>query len=368
MRRAFRICFRPLVLRGLAFSVLLASPSRAADDTALRLTNVNSGQTGYVRVADDAALEPQTFTLEAWVQRMGAGYGFTTDPSGAAIIAKPRENVSGSNIASWHLHWTQIGQIHFNLTHTLGSSGVYLLTPAVATPLAKHHVAVTFDGAKIRAFIDGAFSAEANWSLGTVYYGADDVLIGADNFSLGYYRRFDGFIDDVRIWDHARSEAEIAAQMNCRLSGTESGLVAYWTFDESDLSDLTGHGHGGGAVGTAGAVAYAALAPISSCAVGVDDLDRSVASDPVIQVFPHPMTSQRATVMFDLPRDGWVTLELFDVAGRRRAILAAQHYAQGRHEWDGDLQATSGAGVFFLRLRFEDRTGRRGSSGFVSLQ
>ena len=37
-----------------------------------------------------------------------------------------------------------------------------------------------------------------------VYYGNEDVLIGAANFGAGYYRRFAGTIDDVRIWDHAR--------------------------------------------------------------------------------------------------------------------------------------------------------------------
>jgi hypothetical protein len=90
--------------------------------------------------------------------------------------------MSGSNIASWHLHWTNSGEIHFNLPHTVGSSGVYLLSPAVATPLARHHVAATFDGATVRLYLDGTLSASAPWSLGTVYYGADDVLIGADNF------------------------------------------------------------------------------------------------------------------------------------------------------------------------------------------
>src|SRR5262245_20638701 len=241
--------------------------ARAANDTAIRLANVSSTNTAFVRVPNDPAFSLQQFTLEAWVQRVGDGYGFSTDPSGAAIVSKPREGMSGSNIASWHMHWTNAGEVHFNLTHTVGSSGVYLLSSAVATPLARHHIAVSFDGATIRIYIDGALSGQAPWNLGTVYYGPDDVLIGADNFAFNYFRRFDGYIDDVRIWDHARTPGEIAAFRNCRLSGNESGLVAYSTFDGSDLTDATVHGHGGTIGGVPSSLTYALLAPLSSCAL-----------------------------------------------------------------------------------------------------
>ena len=333
--------------------------ARAADDTALRLANVSSSNTAYVRVANDPALSLQQFTLEAWVQRVGAGYGFTTDPSGAAIVAKPREGTSGSNIASWHMHWTNAGQVHFNLTHTPGSSGVYLLSSTVATPLARHHLAVTFDGATIRIFIDGAPSGQAAWALGSVYYGADDVLIGADNFALGYLRRFDGFIDDVRIWDYARTPESIAALMNCHLTGSEPGLVAYWTFDASDLSDATGHGHGGTAQEIPTSLTYAALAPLTNCPVGVDERPITLPSAPTMSAFPQPARGPM-TVRLDLPHDGLVTLDLFDVAGRRRGVLVSRRFAAGIHDVTRDVTAMNatefGAGRLFLRLQFEGQT------------
>ncbi len=348
-----------LSLVALAIAGIPASGAHAADDTALRLSNVSSANTAYVRVANDAAFSLQQFTLEAWVQRVGVGYGITTDPSGAAIIAKPREGTAGSNIASWHLHWTNSGQVHFNLTHTPATSGVYLLSPAVATPLARHHLAVTFDGATIRIYIDGAWSAEAAWNLGSVYYGADDVLIGADNFAFGYLRRFDGFIDDVRVWDHARTATEIATAMNCRLSGAEPGLVAYWTFDASNLADATGHGHTGVPQEIPSSLTYAALAPITGCAVGVDARPIASAAAPAMSVFPQP-TRGPITMRLDLPRDGWVTLDLFDVSGRRTAVLASRRFPAGRHEISQDITALGasgpGSGLHFLRLRADGET------------
>lgn len=339
----------------LAHSVINFSNAQAADDTALRLSNVSASNTGYIRVPNDPAFSLQTFTIEAWVQRMGIGYGHSDDASGAAIVAKPREGVCGTNIVSWHLHWTNLGQAHFNLVHTATSSGVYLTSPPVATPLGRHHIAVTFDGSTILVFIDGILSTQAAWTLGTVYYGADDVLIGADNFGCGFLRRFDGFIDDVRIWNYARTSSEIFDFMNCRLSGSESGLVAYWTFDGADLTDVTGHGHDGTVGGVSTSATFQPLVPISSCAVGVEESSiGAVKPTATLSVFPQP-ARDHATLSFELPRDGFATLELFDASGRRRALLASQFYAAGRHELvthpAAAMAPATPSGVYFVRLR-----------------
>jgi len=341
--RAGLVCFGLLTSATLAF---------AADDTALRLFNADGGNSGYVRVANSPEFSLQQFTLEAWIQRVGPGSGISTDPSGAAIVAKPIENASGSNIASWHMHWTPNGEIHFNLTHTPASSGVYILSSPVATPTARHHLAVTFDGATISLYIDGVPKGSTSWNLGTVYYGANDVLIGADNFSFGYLRRFDGHIDDVRIWDRALTQTEITTTMNCRLSGAESGLVAYWTFDSSDLSDLTGHGHGGVANGGAGGVTYGSLASIPICTVGVPRGD--VASGLSLALYPQPALKY-VTMSFELSAPGPVTIDAVDVAGRRLATLTEGDYPAGRHELKFALSALrggrNGAGMLFVRLR-----------------
>jgi hypothetical protein len=340
------------------FSLLLGlmwpAIAGASADTALRLTNLDGSQTAYVRVANSAAFSLQTFTLEAWVQRVGSGYGFTTDPSGAAIIAKPQEGTSGSNISSWHLHWTNSGQIHFNLVHTPTASGVYLLSSAVATPLAPHHLAVTFDGAMIRLYIDGALSGSAPWSLGTVYYGADDVLIGADNFSFGYFRRFDGYVDDVRVWDYARSEAQISQTMNCHLTGSEAGLVAYWPFDTSTLIDATGHGHDGSVNGNAASAVFASLASLGDCTVGVGDPVRVDAPD--LRVAGNP-SSGRVRLVLTLPRAGEARVSLLDVSGRVVRVLSDGWHAAGNHEldWDGmtDRGTAAAPGMYFVSARIE---------------
>jgi len=355
--------FTSLVLPLIAFAAALGTAftgfnsAHAADDTALRLFNVNAANTGYVRVANNAAFSIQTFTLEAWVQRVGSGYGLTTDALGACIIAKPIEGASGSYLGSWHLNLTTSGALIFTVVHTAATSGVSLTASAIP-PLGLHHFAATFDGDSLRAFVDGVQAAQTSWNLGSVYYGNEDVLIGAQNFGSGYLRRFDGFIDDVRIWNYARSATEIAAAMNCRLSGSEPGLVSYWTFDGFNLVDVTGHGHNGVAVGTPGSVTYAALATISSCAVGVETPLAAAHDIAALNVFPQPSRGA-VTVSFELPREGLATLDLFDVTGRRQQALTSQVYSAGRHELPGfvaPIRGTIGTGLYFLRLQYEGQT------------
>src|SRR4029077_18000384 len=58
---------------------------------------------------------------------------------------------------------------------------------------------------------------------------AANMTIGANTVD-GHY--FVGLIDEVRVWNIARSAAQIAATMRQRLAGNETGLVGYWRFDD----------------------------------------------------------------------------------------------------------------------------------------
>ena len=47
---------------------------------------------------------------------------------------------------------------------------------------------------------------------------------------------FQGFVDEVRVWNTARSAAQIAEWMHKRVSSEASGLLGYWDFNETDGS------------------------------------------------------------------------------------------------------------------------------------
>jgi len=67
-----------------------------------------------------------------------------------------------------------------------------------------------------------------------------------------------------------------------------------------------------------------------------------------------------SSIAFALPRDGRTRLEIYDVHGRRVAMLADRFESAGRHvvAWDGRDAGGSrlGAGVYFVNLEFEGET------------
>ena len=106
-----------------------------------------------------------------------------------------------------------------------------------------YHAAVTYDGTDVTLYLDGNFEASSSLSLNTI--------MDPNGFTIG--RRpiqedfWDGQIDEVRIWDYARSQTEIQNDFNNQLFGNEAGLVAYYPMSDgtgsTTVTDLTGGGN-----------------------------------------------------------------------------------------------------------------------------
>ena len=58
-------------------------------------------------------------------------------------------------------------------------------------------------------------------------------------------------MDEIRVWNVARSGHDIYGNLSCTLTGTETNLAGYWNFDDGTANDLTGHGHNGTVIGNA---------------------------------------------------------------------------------------------------------------------
>jgi gliding motility-associated-like protein len=81
------------------------------------------------------------------------------------------------------------------------------------------------------------------YDIGGVYVGSSPNPMNSnfpsDEAKIGYWfsntnvYRFKGQLDDVRVWNRALSISEIRDGMCRKLTGNESGLIGYWTFDET---------------------------------------------------------------------------------------------------------------------------------------
>ncbi|NEP08691.1 MAG: LamG domain-containing protein [Symploca sp. SIO2C1] len=77
------------------------------------------------------------------------------------------------------------------------------------------------------------------------YEGTGNFYIGALKGTSAF---FEGQLADLRIWQEVRTPQEIQHGMNSRLTGNESGLIAYWSLDEGEgttITDKTGNGNDG---------------------------------------------------------------------------------------------------------------------------
>lgn len=127
-------------------------------------------------------------------------------------------------------------------------------TDAVSSPITDSewsHLAGTYDANtdEMRLYINGVLAGS------TVSTAADAGGIhhigshaGENNQPLSDF--YDGKIDEVRIWDYARTQTEIRENMHLSLSPTATGLVAYYQFDrdkaagvEHGVRDATGLHH-----------------------------------------------------------------------------------------------------------------------------
>ncbi|MFZ4521043.1 MAG: LamG-like jellyroll fold domain-containing protein [Bacteroidales bacterium] len=110
------------------------------------------------------------------------------------------------------------------------------------------HIAATYDQTAIRIYVNGV--AAGSLAASAVLPTASEEWRIARRWDLAEY--FTGRMDEIRIWNVARSQAQIQAGMSSVVPPSTSGLVAYYKLDEgtgTNVADLTGHGYSGAFAG-----------------------------------------------------------------------------------------------------------------------
>ena len=104
-----------------------------------------------------------------------------------------------------------------------------LQTTDTYTDHAWHHWACVFEystttqtGKRI-IYKDGSLAAQEA-SEGSPYLNYGKYTIG-NYFGDKYFK---GQLDEIRIWQTARTQEEIQSNMSVRLAGNETGLAGYW--------------------------------------------------------------------------------------------------------------------------------------------
>ena len=203
----------------------------ARDD---RIGLVFDGVDDYVRIGDYAGLTVTTnMTMEAWIKPTGLGTG------SKIIINKEGEYELGIAADTGEIKWafdnTDPGWVWHN-TGYFAQAGEWT------------HIAVTYNNGVVNTYANGVVVETYNGSgvIADNYLAMNELNIGGRENAVN--QRFDGSIDEVRIWDTTRVQVDITSNMNSLLSAAEPGLIGNWRFDEGSgtiVLDQSALGHDG---------------------------------------------------------------------------------------------------------------------------
>lgn len=120
-----------------------------------------------------------------------------------------------------------------------------------------YHVAVTRNKTTgdVKFYVDGiqVGGTQSGSTLALPNTAVEFVVGAAISTSPAVDWVFDGYIDDVRVWNDVRTATEISNYMNQELEGNESNLVAYYKFNYTS-EDLTSNNNDLTAMNNAGYV------------------------------------------------------------------------------------------------------------------
>ena len=224
------------------------------------------------------------------------------------------------------------------------------------------HIAATFNGTNIKLYVNGEEVAARRASF-SIVTNSNNVQIGDSPGFSG--RVFNGKIDEVRIWNIARTEEEIKNSMNLSLGSgildsESSGLVGYWSMDEGidqQVSDKSYFGNDG-LLGSSSSKESSDPTWVSSeVIVGIseeNDIDSVPVEFKLEQNYPNPF-NPTTNISFSLPEDSHVKLMVYNVCGSLVEVLENNKLTKGRYTKTWDAENLS-SGMYFVRINTDSFT------------
>jgi hypothetical protein len=229
-KRSLSVTIGSLLLVGvLLLNIASAGSSRSVD--------FERGSSQYLSVSDNSALDippSSDITLEAWVKLESQ----SQYPMVIAGKYSPTGNQRGYQLrmANDPGPWS----LEFVISDDGTSPEIYSVAQSFSNA-TWYHVAVAWKAASSTAefYVNGVSIGTDSGSKTTIFNNTAAFVIGA----LGDFNdRFDGLIDDVRVWNLRRTSAEIYNYYQQELNGNEVTLQGYWKLN-NDLLDATAFGN-----------------------------------------------------------------------------------------------------------------------------
>ncbi len=165
----------------------------------------------------------KTISLEAWIYPTS----FKTNPWDCNVICK--EDNSTNN--GYNLRVGGSGQLNFAMGNGTSTWAERNSPNNVLVLNQWQHVAGTYDGKRMRLYVNGI--AIDSFDVATsITNTASSINLTIGDHTGSYQRRFQGMIDEVRIWKTCRTSSQIKANMNDEFCSSQTGLRAYYKFNQ----------------------------------------------------------------------------------------------------------------------------------------
>ncbi len=184
----------------------------------IELNNGDSGQEDYISLPP---ISWESFTVAHWLRID------SVDPAdGGVTYSVGDQGSANSFLGIWvNGEGGSFAQIYHEDHYT--STALVSITPG-----QWHHVAVTVDRTKMRYYLDGAMASEVAIPPEIAYSMVDEPgFVGAHEWwnGGGFDARFNGGIDELRLYDRVLSPTEIKLLAGVFVDGFEVGDTSRWS-------------------------------------------------------------------------------------------------------------------------------------------
>ena len=181
------------------------------------------GSNDYVSIPNTSSLNPTNVTVECWMYLTA----YTARPH---IVGKGQ---SGTGAYWLVVETTREPRFYF----TVGNTGTWQSTTTTYRLPATNgwiHMAGTYNGTTARCYIDGVEqgSKVASPSGNLRTNNTDPIYLGR-SYAIPPQNLVTGKMDEVRIWNVARTQTQIQDNMYNHIPSPFTNLVGYWRLNES---------------------------------------------------------------------------------------------------------------------------------------
>ncbi|MEJ2055285.1 MAG: T9SS type A sorting domain-containing protein [Calditrichaceae bacterium] len=301
---------------------------------------------GYVNAWGNESLRlGSDFTIEAWIYPTGPG----VDSIWGGIIVNREGEYEIARMPDGTIQWA---------INNSSPGWTWIKTQYEAPENQWVHLAIVYDQSEVKAYFNGVLFASypANGVIGDFYSNLNNFQIGARQFDIN--QSFQGFIDEVRVWNRTRTASEIYSTFNDTLNSayyatSDSGLIGYWRLDNAEdtgegvlvSKDLSVNGNDGWLYGDT---------KLSSLPTAIPHENLTTPQNFTLdQNYPNPFNPV-TTIHYRLAKSANVKLIVYNMLGQKIRTLVDGNQLSGNYtvKWNGsnEFGQQAASGVYIYRM------------------